>query len=83
MNFFPLFSYMSLLSCPVAPYLSCGARDLQSQHANSQLRRVDSSPLTKDSNLGPLHWECSLSHWTTREVLICCLLQQKGLCRLD
>ena len=21
------------------------------------------------SNLGPLHWECSLSHWSTREVL--------------
>ena len=21
------------------------------------------------SNLGPLHWEYSLSHWTTREIL--------------
>ena len=28
--------------------------------------------LDQGSNLGPLHWECRLSHWTTMEVLRQC-----------
>ena len=29
---------------------------------------VGSSSPTRDRTLGLLHWECSLTHWTTREV---------------
>ena len=37
-------------------------------YTRSQLQHVGSSSLTGRINLGLLHWECSLSQWTTREV---------------
>ena len=36
--------------------------------SGSQLQHSGSSFLTRDQTPGPLHWECSLNHWTTKEV---------------
>ena len=46
----------------VGPGLSCSMRVL------FQLQNVGSSSPNSDRTPGPLHWELSLSHWTTREV---------------
>ena len=36
--------------------------------SGSYLQHAGSSFLTRDQTPGPLHWECSLNHWTTKEV---------------
>ena len=63
--------------------LSCGTRD---QHVGSLVTACKSFRQSiktlscgmydlvpgKGLNVGPLHWERSLSHWTTWEVLVLC-----------
>ena len=51
--------------------LSCNIHDLQLLHVNSQMQHVGSRSLTTDrTQASPALGAQSLSHWTTREVLL-------------
>ena len=45
------------------------------QHTGSVLAACGILLPDQGLNLGPLHWECSLSHWNTREVPLAASLQ--------
>ena len=62
-EFFKIFIYLA------APVLSCGTWDLRSslQHMGSLIVVCGIQFPDQGSNRGPLHWEHSLSHWTTKE----------------
>ena len=77
--YFLLFIYAFIHS--VMPGFNCGTLDLRFSlwHANSKILVAAcgiQSP-EQELNKGPLHWECSLSHWTTREVPTVRILNQQ------
>ena len=67
---FNIYPFIILLISVSAPGLSCSTWDLMVLILCKLLVEACGTQFPDQGwNLGPLHWEQSLSHWTTREVL--------------
>ena len=72
MNTFVSLNYVVACRCHFTKYLFTylAAQECCGDTQDLKLWHVGSRSLTGDRTGAPLHWELSLSHWITREVLI-------------